>query len=219
MVASTPATMIHPDTELRFINDRTGRGVVATREIPRGTIVWTRDPLDQDIPLSRFAKLPPQVRAQVEEYAYLDVGGFVLCWDHARFVNHSCDPNCLAAGYDFEVAVRDIAAGEELTGDYGAMNPDEVFACACGLACCRREILPGDLKTHAARWDALVRRAFDDLPAVPQPLLPLVDPWERKHVKRVLAGKRRMISCRENYLGKRVRRELARIYDALEEEP
>ena len=27
---------------------------------------------------------------------------------HARFVNRSCGPNCIAAGFDFEIAVRDI---------------------------------------------------------------------------------------------------------------
>ena len=32
--------MIHPSTELRFINDEIGYGVVATRFIPKGTIVW-----------------------------------------------------------------------------------------------------------------------------------------------------------------------------------
>ena len=33
----------------------------------------------------------------------------ILCWDNARFVNHSCEPNCLTGGFDFEFAIRDIA--------------------------------------------------------------------------------------------------------------
>src|SRR5436189_4824096 len=39
----------------------------------------------------------------------------------ARFLNHSCDPNCeaeLMEGRIWIVAVRDIPAGEEITFDY-----------------------------------------------------------------------------------------------------
>ena len=213
-VVASFAAMIHPDTELRHISPRMGRGVVATRLIPRGTIVWAKDDLDQVISFKRFRKLPRDLRDQLDEYAYLDVGGFVLCWDLARFVNHSCDPNCLAAGYDFEVAVRDIQPGEELTGDYGAMNPDSVFDCLCGLVSCRREILPDDLVTHAKLWDKRVKKAFARMRDVAQPLWPLVDAWEKKHVEKVLAGKRKMISCRENYLGPMP--ELETLWDGLD---
>lgn len=38
--------MIHPDTELRFINEKIGYGVVALKLIPRGTITWALDKLD-----------------------------------------------------------------------------------------------------------------------------------------------------------------------------
>ena len=44
----------------------------------------------------------------------------------ARWINHSCDPNCEARiedGRVFIYALRDIAAGEEVTFDYG----DEYF--------------------------------------------------------------------------------------------
>ncbi|MCO5589749.1 hypothetical protein L7F22_043718 [Adiantum nelumboides] len=74
-----------------------------------------------------------------------------------RYANHSCDPNCgiqkwLVCGTDeqrageFQVALfasRDIAAGEELTYDYGwsAFSPKTVTgepgeACHCGAANC-----------------------------------------------------------------------------------
>jgi uncharacterized protein len=32
--------MVHPDTTLAFVSDAVGYGVVATRRIPRGTVVW-----------------------------------------------------------------------------------------------------------------------------------------------------------------------------------
>ena len=206
--------MLHPSTELRFINDRTGRGIVATRPIPRGTIVWAADPLDQVISFKRFRNLPRAMRRQVDTYAYLDEGGFVLCWDNAKYMNHSCEPACLGGGYNFELAVRDIAPGEELTGDYGAMNPDVVFECLCALPQCRHRILPDDLVTHSTRWDAQVWDAFQLIRSVDQPLWELVDPWEQKQVGKVLAGKKRMISCLENYLGPQPK--LERLYAELD---
>lgn len=38
--------MIHPNTELKFISNQVGYGVVATSFIPAGTITWVLDKLD-----------------------------------------------------------------------------------------------------------------------------------------------------------------------------
>jgi hypothetical protein len=39
--------LIHPDSELRFIDPAIGYGVFATSLIPKGTFTWVRDELDQ----------------------------------------------------------------------------------------------------------------------------------------------------------------------------
>src|SRR5882762_139189 len=115
--------MIHPHTELRFAGPHIGWGVFATRPIPRGTITWALDALDQRFTDAQIAALPTAARQQLDIYSFINSHGLhVLCWDHARFVNHSCAANCLSVGYDFELAIRDIAAGEELTDDYGTFN-------------------------------------------------------------------------------------------------
>ena len=69
----------------------------------------------------------------------------------ARFINHSCAPNCETVIEDrrvFIYALRDIAAGEELAYDYLIQRepddpPDveEVFRCRCGAATCRGTML------------------------------------------------------------------------------
>src|SRR6185436_8322209 len=99
--------MVHPDTELRFIGEPIGFGVVATRLIPRGTITWVRDRLDQTFSVTDVNALPANYQGVVQKYCFIDGrGDFVLCWDLARYINHSCDPSCRSAGYDFEIAVR-----------------------------------------------------------------------------------------------------------------
>ncbi len=59
----------------------------------------------------------------------------------AMFINHSCDANCETEEIDGHVwimAIRDIAAGEELCYDYCLYDGDEEEApCNCGARNCR----------------------------------------------------------------------------------
>jgi uncharacterized protein len=69
----------------------------------------------------------------------------------ARFINHSCDPNCesvIEGRRVFIEAIRSIAPGEELAYDYQIQrdaddpaNIDEIFACRCGSEDCRGTML------------------------------------------------------------------------------
>jgi hypothetical protein len=167
--------MVHPDTEIRFVNPTIGWGVFATRPIPRGTITWSLDALDQRFRAEQITALPAYAQEQLAKYSYVDGrGDHILCWDHARFFNHSCAANCLSVGYDFELAVRDIAADEQLTDDYGTLNPTEPFPCSCGDHACRGNVRPDDHVRHGPRWNTLAREAFFLIRTVPQPLWPVV---------------------------------------------
>ena len=125
------------------------RRPATVRSTARGTITWALDEFDQVLPRARVAALPPPQRAQVEEYAYIDAqGNYVLCWDLGRYLNHSCDPSCVSL-YDFSMALRDIAPGEQLTDDYSALNLDETFECCCRTPVCRGEVGPDDFLRFA----------------------------------------------------------------------
>lgn len=69
----------------------------------------------------------------------------------ARFINHSCEPNCeaVAAGEVIQIrALREIGAGEELTFDYGyrlAAFPGH--RCRCGAPSCA-----GFIVARSERW-------------------------------------------------------------------
>jgi hypothetical protein len=185
--------LIHPDSELRFVSPAIGYGLFATQPIPRGTITWVVDPLDQIVTSERLAAMPDLLRGQVNRYSYINGGGDrILCWDHGRFVNHSCAAACLSPGFDFEIAVRDIAAGEEITDDYGTLNLEEPFSCLCGAPDCRGEIRPDDPVRCGTAWDALLKEAFPAIAKVRQPLWDLVR--EKAPVGRVLAGEMRIPS-------------------------
>jgi hypothetical protein len=190
--------MVHPNTELRFVNDTIGYGVFATRLIPCGTITWVRDRLDRSFSAAQIEAFPAHYRELLFKYTFIDGSGqFVLCWDLARFMNHSCDPTCRSAGYDFEIAVRDIHAGEELTDDYGSLNLECDFPCSCGFERCRGVIRPDDILRYADAWDALVAGPFRLLRAVAQPLWPFCE--EHAAIDAALDGRTPIASVKANY--------------------
>ncbi len=61
-------------------------------------------------------------------------------WNPARFLNHSCSPNCEAERIDggiWIVAKRDIRAGEEITFNYGYdLESFRDYPCRCGAPNC-----------------------------------------------------------------------------------
>lgn len=163
--------MIHPDTELRRVDDEVGLGVYATRRIPRGTVVWVLDALDLKLEPERVAALGPDYWDVVAPFVYPDrLGRLILCWDLGRWVNHSCAPNALSTGWDFDLALRDIEAGEQITTDYASLNLDAAFECRCGTDACRGRIRASDFELFADEWDARVRSAAACAASVEQPL-------------------------------------------------
>lgn len=178
---------MHPDTEVRFINDVVGYGVVAKKFIPRGTITWVQDDLDQLLTENEVEKMHPDVQEQVEKYCFRNnKGQLVLCWDLAKYVNHSFNANCLSSAYDFEVAVRDIEPGEQLTDDYGYLNISEPFK-AVDEGTGRDTVYPDDLLKYHEKWDRQLEGAFENFEQVEQPLIKLVSSAVLEKIKSSLA--------------------------------
>ncbi|MBC8206825.1 MAG: SET domain-containing protein [Kiritimatiellales bacterium] len=172
--------MLHPHTKVAGISEEIGCGVVATRDIPKGTITWVLDPLDRIFNPQQMAELPDPCRETLLKYSYRNRHGeYVFCWDNTRFMNHSFTPNCITTAYNFELAVRDIAAGEELTNDYGSLNIIEPFH-ACDEGSGRRIVYSDDLARYYADWDRQLENAFQGMHRVDQPLRELLsdEQWE-----------------------------------------
>ncbi len=131
-----------------------GRGVFAARRIRRGTriVEYTGERLDQAAVDARYAgpaaEDPHTMLFQTGPDSCIDasVGGSA-----ARFVNHSCRPNCEALQEGERVfihAIRNIQPGVELTYDYSlqierghSAARARRYACRCGAPRCRGTML------------------------------------------------------------------------------
>ena len=104
-----------------------GVGVFAAEAVEVGQPVWRfHADFDRVISNTELATLPDAFRAFLHAYAYNAVdldGALVLSCDHAKFLNHSDDPNTEEQPF-VSVARKPIEIGDEITCDYGAFCVD-----------------------------------------------------------------------------------------------
>ncbi|HEX6136555.1 MAG TPA: SET domain-containing protein-lysine N-methyltransferase [Casimicrobiaceae bacterium] len=132
-----------------------GRGVFATRSIPKGTdiieyrgrriSVEEADELPDSDPHNPFHTF----LFELNDGRVIDAG---VGGNAARWINHSCAPNCKPYEDDdgrvIIAAKRTIRPGEELAYDYGLNVPGRRsarlaanYACRCGAPRCRGTML------------------------------------------------------------------------------
>jgi uncharacterized protein len=131
-----------------------GRGAFAVRQIRKGTriVEYLGDRLTHRQADERY-----EDKSARDNHTFLFIvdRGVVIdggvTGNDARFINHSCDPNCESVIEDRRVfieAIRTVKPGDELTYDYqigrdrsDPPDVDEIFACRCGAASCRGSML------------------------------------------------------------------------------
>ena len=78
-----------------------------------------------------------------------DINGKVS-WNTAKYINHSCDPNCeadITRGKIWISAIKDIKKDDELSYDYGYdMDCYEDHKCRCGSKNCIGYIVRSNLR-------------------------------------------------------------------------
>jgi len=115
-----------------------GTGGFARVDIPSGTrvIEYVGERITKQESLARCERSNEYIFAIDDEH---DLDGSVD-WNPARFLNHSCEPNCEAQfleGRIWLVAIREIRAGEELTFNYSYDLEDyREHPCHCGAKSC-----------------------------------------------------------------------------------
>lgn len=108
-----------------------GMGCFTNEPVAKGQLVWVFDDrVDLRVPVDSLADLPLPMQEYLEMYGYAElVDGrkvITLCGDHSKHMNHSTEPNTMQdpANPGRDLAVRDIAAGEELTCNYFEFDLD-----------------------------------------------------------------------------------------------
>ncbi|TBW29880.1 SET domain-containing protein [Gramella sp. KN1008] len=191
--------MMHPATQLRWINEEKGFGIVATKLIPKGSITWVQDELDRVFRADEALDLKPLTRQLLDKYSFRNHRGeYILCWDLAKYVNHSFRSNCLSTAYNFEIAIRDIQTGEELTDDYGYLNLSEPFT-PQDEGTSRKTVYPDDILKCYKEWDEVLEELFPCILNQDQPMFGLLSDGVQDEVKKVATGKKRMLSTLNLY--------------------
>jgi SET domain-containing protein len=123
-----------------------GRGLFASTAIARGEIVCVKGGhLLTKAQFAQYKSVANDADLQIAEELFLAPVSEAEFEDVMMFLNHSCEPNVGIQGQIVFVAMRDIAAGEELTLDYATIDHDsEPMACRCGAERCRRLITGQD---------------------------------------------------------------------------
>jgi SET domain-containing protein len=132
-----------------------GRGAFATRLIRRGEriVEYKGERITEKESDRRYPPPEPGERHhtflfELDETYCVDAS---VNGNSARFINHSCQPNCDTVIEDdriFIEAVRDIRRGEELVYDYNYILDEphnaankKIYPCYCGSRRCRGTIL------------------------------------------------------------------------------
>ena len=195
-----------------------GRGVFAARDIKKGTRITEyvgerishaeadrrhEDKADDDNHTFLFT---------VNSRTVIDGGNG---GNDARWINHSCDPNCesvIERNRVFVEAVKNIKAGEELAYDYmierdpdDPPGMDQVFGCRCGAKQCRGTMLVDweKPKQRAAKQKSSKKKAAQKRAA--QKKLAKKKVAKKKAAARKKAASRKKTAVRKQAVTKRPR--------------
>jgi hypothetical protein len=160
-----PTTATQPYFEIRASGIH-GSGAFALRPIPKGTRLI--EYIGEYITYAEADRRATDADNDSHTFFFtlnrrtvIDAG---VGGNEARFINHSCAPNCVAEtqrGHIYIETLRDIAPGEELVYDYEleidapiTRAQRERFACHCGSPNCRGTMLLLKRSHHAKKAKA-----------------------------------------------------------------
>jgi hypothetical protein len=136
------STYISPKARKGEVSPIAGRGLRAVAPIAKDEVVAIKG--GHIVDTATLNALPERLRNSEVQIAD---GFHLVALEEAEyepvmlFLNHSCEPNVGFAGNVVLVAMRDVAAGEELTTDYALFDDtDATMNCTCGTPSCRGTI-------------------------------------------------------------------------------
>ncbi len=134
-----------PKTEVKA-SPIEGRGLFAKEAIAAGDIVAVKG--GRILTRKQWAALEGELgpaQIEISDDFVIAPGTREECLGSMLYTNHSCEPNIAIQGQIVLVAMRDIAAGEELTHDWATTDDgDYAMTCRCGRPTCRGTITGKD---------------------------------------------------------------------------
>lgn len=196
--------MMHPHTQLGFVNEEIGIGVFATQFIPKGTVLWVLDELDRKLDDSYINSLTEIQQERIYKYAFRDTvfmdseNKLILASDLGQFMNHSTQANCVPLPYELVIACKDIEPGEELTDDYRWFDVDYAFEYKSedGTA---KKVKANDIFDCYAELERLAEESLRHYDRVSQPLESLIKPKYLDKIKSFIAGQGKLNSILDCY--------------------
>ena len=144
------STWITPKAVKGEVSDIAGRGLIAVEPIAAGEVVAVKG--GHTVTEEQLRALPERLQnsaVQITDDLHLVARTDDEYEAVMLFLNHSCEPNVGFGGNVVLVAMRDVAADEELTTDYAMFDDhDDAMECTCGAPSCRHRI-------HGRDWQRL----------------------------------------------------------------
>ncbi|HYR08283.1 MAG TPA: SET domain-containing protein [Longimicrobium sp.] len=152
-----------------------GYALVTTRPVRCGTVTM--------VECARCGRITPAEARAAGRLAFVTSHAPITRWTYPDFLepcdpriyygNHSCDANTLDTHLGFDIAVRDIPAGTELSVDYRRFLDRTIdFPCRCrAVRCCGRVrclAVPAEVEEV---WSQRLTAALERVPRLEQPLL------------------------------------------------
>ena len=172
MLSSLPMKTMKT-TEYPSYVDQTaiGRGLVATETVGEGKVVERLE--GRVVPHSRIPE------GEIRNAFEIDDDRWIVPQSDARYLNHSCDPNCYVSGKLDVITLRKVLKGEELTVMYNEVTIEKYmktgsilpkwddrrsFDCICGTPNCLGRVdryvvpIPANPNTRSVRMGVVEGR-------------------------------------------------------------
>ena len=125
-----------------------GLGLFASDKICKGEIVWQQSvALEKEFTEKELEQLSDYEKNLILKYSIFWDDKYTFYLDEAKYFNHSCDANTVDVDVldstEYEVAMRDIGKGEEVTWNYLTCKTGAGFVCRCGSQNCVGRIFSG----------------------------------------------------------------------------
>ncbi len=131
---------VSPQYPAKVSKNAYGKNLIASEDLGRGEVVARFDgPI-----VPSYADVPPE---EVCHALVVGMDHYMIVRTTARFINHSCDPNCTIDDDYYVVTTKPVKKGDEFSFRYNDLDPKYegmeffwdprwTFTCRCGSANC-----------------------------------------------------------------------------------